>query len=109
MSVGQKNGIDLSDEDLIRKIHEDSFVACLGESIEYNKLLPSREEIEDYTPRIFRLIHGKKINAGMTDEQICRVVLSSGLIGFLIQMFVRTIAREALLWLIDRIRFHVWK
>jgi hypothetical protein len=63
----------------------------------------SAEDIDRHVRRMLRFEKRHKINATMTDEQICGV-LSSGLLMWLFWQ----IAPELLMWIIAAVRKRIW-
>lgn len=63
----------------------------------------TREDIDRHVRRMLRFQKRGKINATMSDEQICGV-LSSGLLMWLFWQ----IAPELLLWIIAAVRKRIW-
>lgn len=97
----------MRDSKIIESLHSKAYFASVDAGYS-NAVFPTAEEIDEHGNRILRLARRGKITRDMTDEEVYDLVIPSGLIALLVQMFVRTIAKEALLWIIRNIRPLIW-
>ena len=98
-----------TDDQLVNAVCVQRFAMCRNAEEQSKCLNDETPKITRHTRKLLRHIKSGKVNAAMSDEQICGFVLPAVIISWFISQVEWYAMKTLVLWIIERVRFLIWK